>query len=97
MSGYAETDCKVPCLQTMITVQDGPQQNSMLQQNVIFITINHRIQREVVLVDKFDFMESLNILGSNLGLWPGLGLFHLFEMIILILVSYQAKKKLMNQ
>ena len=25
-------------------------------------------------VDQFDFMESLNLFGSNLGLWPGLGL-----------------------
>ena len=30
-------------------------------------------------VDRFSFMETLNMLGSNLGLWPGLGLLQLLE------------------
>ena len=32
-----------------------------------------------VTVDKFQPMVSLNFLGSNLGLLPGLGIFQLFE------------------
>ena len=34
-----------------------------------------------ITVDKFSFMTSLNFLGSNLGLWPGLGLYQLFELL----------------
>ena len=30
-------------------------------------------------VDSFSFMDSLNFFGSNLGLWPGLGLYQMVE------------------
>ena len=33
-------------------------------------------------VDQFNFPESLNFLGSNLGLWPGMGLFQILEWIV---------------
>ena len=33
-------------------------------------------------VDQFKFAESLNFLGSNLGLWPGMGLFQILEWIV---------------
>ena len=45
----------------------------------VFIAFNGEIQTTRVTVDKFEFLESLNYLGSNLGLWPGLGLFQLIE------------------
>ena len=45
----------------------------------VFISYNGDIQTTRVTVDKFEFLESLNYLGSNLGLWPGLGLFQLIE------------------
>ena len=45
----------------------------------VFITYDGDIQTTRVTVDKFEFLESLNYLGSNLGLWPGLGLFQLME------------------
>ena len=43
--------------------------------------------------DSFNLMESLNFLGSNLGLWPGLGLFQLFEGLVALIVAL----KLMNK
>ena len=45
----------------------------------VFISYDGDIQTSRVTVDKFEFLESLNYLGSNLGLWPGLGLFQLIE------------------
>ena len=38
-------------------------------------------------LDRFDFMESLNLLGSNLGLWPGLGLYQIMEGVLGILIA----------
>ena len=49
------------------------------QQNVAYITFSKKIKREVITVDSFMLQESLNYLGSNLGLWPGLGLYQLLE------------------
>ena len=97
MSGYDEPECKVPCLQTRVNVQDGPQQTVLFSKNVVFVKFNQKIQREVISVDKFDFMETLNVLGSNLGLWPGLGLFHLLEIFVAIFLSYKAKLKYCNK
>ena len=39
-------------------------------------------------------MESLNFLGSNLGLWPGLGLFQLFEGSIALMLALKLMAKL---
>ena len=38
-------------------------------------------------VDRFRFMDSLNFFGSNLGLWPGLGLYQILELLIGILAT----------
>ena len=38
-------------------------------------------------VDRFNWNDFLNFLGSNLGLWPGLGLFQLFEWTFTFLVG----------
>ena len=43
----------------------------------VFISYDGDIQMSRVTVDKFEFLESLNYLGSNLGLWPGLWLYKL--------------------
>ena len=40
-------------------------------QLIIFFNEEVRIMRTTI--DTFSSIESLNILGSNLGLWPGLG------------------------
>ena len=44
---------------------------------------------ETVSVDKITFMGTLNFLGSNLGLLPGMGLYQLLEGLIGILVFYK--------
>ena len=92
MSGYVEPDCKVPCLQTYVNVQDGPEQKSISNNSLLYFSFNQNITKELVTVDTFDFMEALNYLGSNLGLWPGLGLFQLLELAVLIFTSYKMTK-----
>ena len=47
--------------------------------HLVFISYDGEFQTTRVTVDKFEFLESLNYLGSNLGLWPGLGLYQLVE------------------
>ena len=50
--------------------------------------INHRRFRHRLIkvkktsVDKFSFTDSLNFFGSNLGLWPGLGLYQIIEWVV---------------
>ena len=52
------------------------------------------IQITRVTVDKFEFLVSLNYLGSNLGLWPGLGLFQLMEGAAAFVFSLSIAKKI---
>ena len=94
MCGFAETKCKPPCLKTIITIHTGFV--SYLSQNVntLYFGFNPIIRRKVVTLDKFDFMISLNFLGSNLGLWPGLGLFQIVQQVIIALVGLKAMKKI---
>ena len=40
-------------------------------------------------VDQFSFMDSLNFFGSNLGLWPGLGLHQILEWLVGMVVATQ--------
>ena len=40
-------------------------------------------------VDQFSFMDSLNFFGSNLGLWPGLGLHQILEGLVGMVVVTQ--------
>ena len=38
-------------------------------------------------VDEFSFMDCLNFFGSNLGLWPGLGLYQVMEAVMEIVIA----------
>ena len=41
---------------------------------VFSLAFNEDVRVKVTSVDNFSYMDSLNFFGSNLGLWPGLGL-----------------------
>ena len=60
----------------------------------VFIAYDGDIHTSRVTVDKFEFLESLNYLGSNLGLWPGLGLFQLLEGAAAFIFSLSLAKKI---
>ena len=65
--------------------------------NILLIAYDGEFQTTRVTVDKFDFLESLNYLGSNLGLWPGLGLFQLIEGAIAFILSLSFGKTLFDK
>ena len=89
LKGVFEADCKVPCHQVQATFKEIAAFETKNSDNEFFIVINQEMQRTVVTVDKFEIMESLNFLGSNLGLLPGLGLFQLLESFVLLLMAYK--------
>ena len=45
----------------------------------VALTFNQDVRVKKTAVDQFSFMDSLNFFGSNLGLWPGLGLYQILE------------------
>ena len=58
------------------------------------LMFNEEVKVKKTSVDKFSFMDSLNFFGSNLGLWPGLGMFQLLEWIVGIFLVTQILKKI---
>ena len=49
------------------------------------LMFNEEVKVKKTSVDKFNFMDSLNFFGSNLGLWPGLGLYQIIEWMVAII------------
>ena len=58
------------------------------------LMFNHEVRVKKTSVDKFSFLDSLNFFGSNLGLWPGLGLFQILEWIAGIFLVSQFLEKI---
>ena len=87
------SDCKKPCLTTTVSISESSVGTSLWPYHSIFFTIPSRIKTTVIKEDSFGLMESLNFLGSNLGLWPGLGLFQLFEGLMTLIVAFKTFKK----
>ena len=54
---------------------------------MIGLMFNQEVRVKRTSVDKFIFLDSLNYFGSNLGLWPGLGLYQLIEWCSVLLVT----------
>ena len=58
------------------------------------LSFNKEVRLKKTSVDKFSFMDSLNFFGSNLGLWPGLGLYQIIEWMVGIFLVSQILKKI---
>ena len=77
MSGATASTCPTPCTTTTT--------NTILTYSVdhyvnrFYLYFDKSIRVTNVTLDKLHPMVSLNFLGSNLGLWPGLGICQLFE------------------
>ena len=62
-------------------------------ESIFSLMFNEEVKVKKTSVDKFSFMDSLNFFGSNLGLWPGLGVYQILEgMVGIFLVSQFLKK-----
>ena len=96
MVGNLVSDCRVPCVETISKVLAGPSSIQDMDYKAVYFYITSDIDLQEVVVDEFDFMESLNFLGSNLGLWPGMGLFQILEGALLIFAGYNLSLKLRN-
>ena len=55
---------------------------------------NDEVKVKKTSVDKFSFMDTLNFFGSNLGLWPGLGLYQILEWMVGLLILSKALEKI---
>ena len=83
------SSCKIPCKRTTSTIVAGPVAEMSEDVNEVFITFTDQVSITRVTVDTFDLMTALNFLGSNLGLWPGLGLYQMLEGAIGLLALYK--------
>ena len=50
--------------------------------DIILIVFDRRVMIDKITVDRIQLMESLNFFGSNLGLWPGLGIFQISKWLL---------------
>ena len=76
----------------MATVEEGT--TTKWTGSMFSLMFNDEVRVKKTSVDKFSFLDSLNFFGSNLGLWPGLGLFQLLEWVVGILLVTQILKKI---
>ena len=91
-SGILPSDCLRPCLQTTATVEEGTV--SSFEQSMISLAFSDEVCVKKTSVDKFSFMDSLNYFGSNLGLWPGLGLYQVLELVVGLVVASKVCNKI---
>lgn len=90
MTGYGESNCKIPCKKTVVEISSGQiSQNVKQNYSIIFISFDQKVKVKEIKVDKFDIYGALNFLGSNMGLFPGMGLFQLLEWSFIIILSYK--------
>ena len=63
-------------------------------ESIFSLMFNEEVRVKKTSVDKFNFMDSLNFFGSNLGLWPGLGLYQIMEWMVGIFLVSQCFNKI---
>ena len=82
-TGIIASDCPLPCTETTPIVVEGARVNKMDSEESSFsFAFSDKVEIRKTTLDQFSISESLNFLGSNLGLWPGLGLFQILEWIV---------------
>ena len=62
--------------------------------SIVVLTFNDEVRVKKTSVDRFSFLDSLNYFGSNLGLWPGLGLYQVLESMIGALLAGRLLKSI---
>ena len=87
--GILVSDCLLPCLRTTATVRKKMTSMSFTGNTTVSFNFDNEVRVRKTTVDQFSFMDSLNFLGSNLGLWPGLGLHQIIEWLVGMVVATQ--------
>ena len=80
-------------MRTVATVEEGTV-TKLFGHTMFSLAFNEDVRVKKTTVDKFSFMDSLNFFGSNLGLWPGLGLYQIMEWMVGIYLVSQFLKKI---
>ena len=85
--GIQVSDCLLPCLRTTATVRKKmtttmPPEWENGESTLVCINFDNEVRVRKTSMDRFSFMTSLNFFGSNLGLWPGLGLHQILEWLV---------------
>ena len=76
MQGVGHSDCPLPCMTTSTSVRrTASSKQTDYNSTSVYLIFNTEVATTEVTLDRFEFVESLNFLGSYLGLWPGMGLF----------------------
>ena len=65
------------------------------KESVLALGFSQTVKVKRTVVDRFSFLTSLNLLGSNLGLWPGMGIFQVLEWIVGTLAGLKVVNTLM--
>ena len=96
-NGYIKSACPIPCTQTQIRLNklvtekwEGPPSVELMMSDKVMVTYNY--------YPKFSPVEALASLGGSLGLWLGLGVLQLLQLLLatsLTLVgSFASKEKI---
>ena len=90
-TGILVSDCLLPCLRTAARVIKKTNTKMINRKSRIFLRLNfdNQVRVKRISVDQFSFTRSLNFFGSNLGLWPGLGLYQVLEWLMGIIFASQ--------
>ena len=92
-TGLKISNCLLPCLRTVANVKELEEaENGEISS--FDLMFNEIVRVKKTSVDKFSFMDSLNFFGSNLGLWPGLGLFQILEWMVGIFIVRNLFKRI---
>ena len=87
-NGFGVSDCTLPCVVTQASVVKRTTRQ-VVEGSMIGLMFNDEVRVKKTSVDQFSFMDSLNFFGSNLGLWPGLGLHQILEWLVGMVVVTQ--------
>ena len=79
VTGATSSPCFVPCTTTFTDTMETSIEEWKQDGEFVSIIFDNTVVVTRITVDNFQIMESLNFLGSNLGLWPGLGIFQLIQ------------------
>ena len=82
LTGIKDSGCLLPCLRTTASVLEGFHSSTRANKSAFVLGFSQTVATKRTSLDSFNFNDFLNFLGSNLGLWPGLGLFQLIEWIM---------------
>ena len=66
LSGILVSPCLLPCLRTTARVERGLGTSLHTDSSIFSLGFSQSVAVKVTRVDSFNFMESLNMLGSNL-------------------------------